>query len=62
MPLQQGIDAVPLTVCAYANHRARRRKRLFPYTQIQLQHFSPFVRKAETRNETDSLNIVFRDF
>ena len=62
MPLQQGIDAVPLTVCAYANHRARRRKRLFALAQIQLQHFSPFVRKAETRNETDSLNIVFRDF
>ena len=47
MPLQQGIDAVPLTVCAYANHRARGRKRLFPYTQIQLQHFSPFVRKNQ---------------
>jgi hypothetical protein len=62
MPLQQGIDAFPLTVCAYANHRARRRKRLFPYTQIQLQHFSPFVRKAETRNETDTLNIIFRVF
>jgi len=62
MPLQQGIDAVPLTVCAYANHRARLRKRLYALAQIQLQHFSPFVRKAETRNETDTLNIVFRDF
>jgi hypothetical protein len=47
MPLLQGIDAVPLTVCAYANHRARLRKRLFAYTQIQLQHFSPFLRKNQ---------------
>ena len=38
MPLQQGIDAVPTTVCAYANHRARRRKRLFALAQIQTEY------------------------
>ena len=38
MPLEQGIDAVPTTVCAYANHRARRRKRLFALAQIQTEH------------------------
>ena len=37
MPLQQGIDAVPTTVCAYANHRVRRRKRLFALAQIQTE-------------------------
>lgn len=38
MPLEQGIDAVPTTVCAYANHCARRRKRLFALAQIQTEH------------------------
>ena len=38
MPLEQGIDAVPTTVCVYANHRVRRRKRLFALAQIQTEH------------------------
>jgi hypothetical protein len=37
MPYAQGADAVPTTVCVSANHCARRRKRLFAYTQIQAQ-------------------------